>query len=254
MQKRVLNYRPDWNLTTDEFASSNYYPINSAIAIRNLDNNMQLTIMNDRSQGAAVLEDGSIEIMQNRRLLHDDGRGVGEALNEVNSDGWGIAVNTRYYIQFFDFTKTASTQRTVQRMIDEPVTFFVSKVNSTEELTLSEPDSTTVSGHEHHHEDFDGDLKIHLIPEGKNKILIRIENIADLFDGTPETTPQFDIKSYAEHLFRRNNRTPAGPADPVDVRITERTLTNNQDMSEMVKNKIQWTTESGPSTVTYPKD
>merc|ERR1711893_269289 len=70
MQKRVLNYRPDFTLVTDEFASSNYYPINSAIAIRDESKSMQLTVMNDRSQGGSVLSDGSIELMQNRRLHH----------------------------------------------------------------------------------------------------------------------------------------------------------------------------------------
>lgn len=34
MQKRILNYRPTWTLSTDMTVSSNYYPINSAIAIR----------------------------------------------------------------------------------------------------------------------------------------------------------------------------------------------------------------------------
>lgn len=28
MQKRILNYRPTWNLTTHEPVSANYYPIN----------------------------------------------------------------------------------------------------------------------------------------------------------------------------------------------------------------------------------
>lgn len=63
MQTRVLNERPDWTLVTDEFASSNYYPINSALAIRSPSSNMQLTIMNDRSQAGSVLSNGVIEIM-----------------------------------------------------------------------------------------------------------------------------------------------------------------------------------------------
>jgi len=208
MQKRVLNQRPDFTYTTDEMASSNYYPINSAIAIRNLDNNMQLTVMNDRSQGGAVLEDGSIEIMQNRRLLHDDGRGVGEPLDEVDAAGEGIEVNTRYFLQYFDFTKTASNQRAVQRMIDEPIAFFVSKVASTEELTLGESSVSAAA----YDTEFVGDLKIHLIPEGRNKILIRVENIADLFDGAPAATPQFDIRSYACSLYDAANPTPAANA------------------------------------------
>jgi hypothetical protein len=34
MQKRVLNFRPTWNLDNHgELVSANYYPINSAIAI-----------------------------------------------------------------------------------------------------------------------------------------------------------------------------------------------------------------------------
>lgn len=157
MQKRVLNYRPDWTLVTDEFASSNYYPINSAIAMRSPSTNMQLTIMNDRSQGGSVLSNGVIELMQNRRLLHDDGRGVGEALNETNESGWGIQVNTRYFVQLFDYTQTASKQREMQLKIDEPIAFFVAKADSD---ALSAPTSVG----EARVADFDGDLKIHLFP------------------------------------------------------------------------------------------
>jgi len=34
MQKRILNFRPTWNFTQTDLVSGNYYPINSAIAIR----------------------------------------------------------------------------------------------------------------------------------------------------------------------------------------------------------------------------
>lgn len=40
--------------------------------------------------------------MQNRRLMYDDWRGVGEALDEKNDDFVGIEVNTRYFMQLFD--------------------------------------------------------------------------------------------------------------------------------------------------------
>ncbi len=33
MQTRILNYRPTWNLTSDQPISSNYFPINSAIVV-----------------------------------------------------------------------------------------------------------------------------------------------------------------------------------------------------------------------------
>jgi alpha-mannosidase len=45
----------------------------------------QVTVMNEKSQGgSAGLIDGTIELVQNRRILHDDSRGVGEFLNETS--------------------------------------------------------------------------------------------------------------------------------------------------------------------------
>lgn len=58
MQKRILNYRPTWDLITEEAVSANYYPVNQAIAIRDSDSSLQLTVMNDRSQGGSSLVDG----------------------------------------------------------------------------------------------------------------------------------------------------------------------------------------------------
>ena len=97
MQERILNYRSSYNFTTNQNVSSNYYPITSAIAMR--DHGKQVTIITDRSVGgSAGLENGTIEIMQNRRLLFDDDKGLGEALNEKDKDGYGIKVNAKYYM------------------------------------------------------------------------------------------------------------------------------------------------------------
>ena len=43
-----------------------------------------MTVLNDRSQGGASIEQGRIELMQNRRLFYDDDRGVDEPLNETD--------------------------------------------------------------------------------------------------------------------------------------------------------------------------
>lgn len=70
--------------------SANYYPINSAIAVKNdvkESQLKQLTVMNDRAQGGSALQDGSVELMQNRRLFFDDDRGVIEVLNETDANG-----------------------------------------------------------------------------------------------------------------------------------------------------------------------
>ena len=128
MQKRILNYRPTWTLNTDMTVSSNYYPINSAIAIRDTvstDSTVQMTVMNDRAQGGSSIDNGSIELMQNRRLLYDDDRGLDEPLDETQSNGKGIAVNAVYRVQLFDASDPSrSMQRRAQLVIDEPIQYF----------------------------------------------------------------------------------------------------------------------------------
>jgi len=49
MQERQVDYRPTWNLVTEEHIAANYYPVNSAIAIVDPDTKLQMTVMNDRS-------------------------------------------------------------------------------------------------------------------------------------------------------------------------------------------------------------
>ena len=73
--------------------------------------------------------------------------------------------------------------------------------------------------------------------------------MADLFDGAPATTPMFDLKQFALDLYSANN-----DASEVSVQIKERTLGNNADYDQMVKEKFNWPTESGPSPVVYPED
>lgn len=66
------------------FETSNYYPVTSRIELRSEDGNI-LTVLPDRSEGGTSLVDGEIELMLHRRLLFDDGFGVGEALNETET-------------------------------------------------------------------------------------------------------------------------------------------------------------------------
>lgn len=98
--------------------------------------------------------------------------------------------------------------------------------------------------------EFDGELKVHLFPREKNSILIRLENLADLFDGTPEATPMFNLEQYATDLFTYNNPSIQG----VQVQITERNLSNDRDYDQMVQEKFAWPTEAEPSPVVYPAD
>ena len=54
--------------------------------------------MTDRPQGGGVIEVGTIELMQNRRLLFADSGAQTDPLNETDADGYPIQVNATYYM------------------------------------------------------------------------------------------------------------------------------------------------------------
>jgi len=101
MQRRQLNYRPTWSFSnSDVNVTQNYFPVQTAIAIKQ--GTKQMTLMNSRPQGGTSLLKGRLELMQQRRLYRDDGKGMGEALNEENHLGDPIWVPATYFLQIFD--------------------------------------------------------------------------------------------------------------------------------------------------------
>lgn len=95
MLKRILNRRYDYNVTLEEPIAGNYYPITNEISIE--DENNKVSVLTDRSVGGTSLNNGDLEVMVHRRLLHDDAFGVGEALNET-VNGIGLVVRGSHRI------------------------------------------------------------------------------------------------------------------------------------------------------------
>lgn len=95
--RRVNNYRETFVYTNEESAAGNYYPITSSLTTIDEERRMEVTVLTDRSQGGASLEDGKMEFMLHRRLLKDDGFGVGEALNETEFND-GVRVRGQHFI------------------------------------------------------------------------------------------------------------------------------------------------------------
>ena len=56
--------------------------------------------------------------MMNRRLTTDDQRGMGEALNELNSTKGPITVPATYYVQLYNTKLRTPLQRVVQQRLD----------------------------------------------------------------------------------------------------------------------------------------
>jgi len=126
MQRRELNYRPTFEINTKNSVNitANYYPIGSAISIR--DEHSQMVVMNDRAQGGSVIQDGRIELMQNRRSNADDSRGVGEDLDEKDANGNGISVPATYHVHIGLLPEHiySGVQRYLQQRIDAPQQSF----------------------------------------------------------------------------------------------------------------------------------
>lgn len=129
MLSKKLNYRESYELHTNQTYSSNYYPITSALVAKDANSDLQITVMNDRSQGGSVglRNNNSIELMQHRRLLIDDSKGMQEPLDEKDSDGRGIRVKAKYWMQIHRTSKTPSKQRHQQMLIDKPLIIYYSK-------------------------------------------------------------------------------------------------------------------------------
>lgn len=81
--RRQFNFRPTWDLDVFEPISGNYYPLSTGMYIRDEETNRQLSLLTDRGEAGASLRSGEMEVLVHRRLLVDDLRGVGEALNET---------------------------------------------------------------------------------------------------------------------------------------------------------------------------
>ncbi|CAG2100054.1 unnamed protein product, partial [Medioppia subpectinata] len=123
--RRRRDYRPTYNLTVTQPVSGNYYPVTNWIAIKDEATGLQLTILNDRAQGGTGFREGQIELMVHRRVLHDDGMGVGEPLDEPGVDGNGLTIRGRFWLQLATLGSATELHReAANRLMMAPVVTF----------------------------------------------------------------------------------------------------------------------------------
>jgi len=75
----------EYNATTAEPVAGNYYPMVQRAFIRDINSGLQLNLLGDSAHGASSIHNGQLEVMLHRRCSTDDGRGVGEPLNDQTS-------------------------------------------------------------------------------------------------------------------------------------------------------------------------
>ncbi|XP_073978683.1 lysosomal alpha-mannosidase-like isoform X2 [Rhodnius prolixus] len=123
MLKRQINYRPTWEVELFEPVSGNYYPVTTRINIKDVNNPSQtLSVITDRSEGGSSLNDGEIELMLHRRLMHDDAFGVGEALDEIAFEKPLVAIGSHYV----SLSRDANARMLVQEKVLDSWTFISS--------------------------------------------------------------------------------------------------------------------------------
>lgn len=133
MIEKNLYARREFTYRTSNTVSANYYPVTTAIAVRDTNSTSrnftekQVVILNDRAQGgsAGLRDRRNIELMQQRRGRKYDHYGVFEPLNDLDEWGKGIQVPASYYMLIEDKASPAN-QRQVQKKLEQPLLFFYS--------------------------------------------------------------------------------------------------------------------------------
>ena len=85
----------------------------------------QFTILTAHSHGGASLTEGEAEIMVHRRLLRDDDRGVGQALDDFHE------TSPRFFVLSANPTNSSTLHRRLANVIQYPLqTFYIQSSNN----------------------------------------------------------------------------------------------------------------------------
>ncbi|XP_052852729.1 lysosomal alpha-mannosidase-like [Drosophila gunungcola] len=190
--------------------SGNYYPITSRIALQ--DSNKRIALLNDRAQGGSSMKDGQLELMLHRRLVRDDGYGVGEALNELKY-GQPMVARGKVYLILNDADESTSVEREAEKEFHLPLwKFFSQNSGSSSSAAKSVPSF----------EDFP--QSVHLLtlePFNDDEVLLRVENFKDHIEGN---VVSFNIRPIFDYLN--------------GLEIRETTLDGNLPLSDLKRFKF----------------
>jgi hypothetical protein len=205
--------------------------------------NLSFVVTNDRSQGGSVFEDSRIEFMHNRRLFDDDNRGVVEPLSENGTYGNGIPIQATYTMHFVNKTTTYSKQRLQQLVIDDPLQYNFA-FNYTIYTGVGEDlNQDILRGVVQQTNDaIPAPVKIISYPMDRNLLLVRVENIADLFDypagsTLDDTVTYFDLNQLSRNLYQYTN---GNTAQLQSLNIKEMQLTGITSQIDTYRSKYQW--------------
>jgi len=143
----------------------------------------------------------------------------------------------------------ASLQRVVQQRVDQPPQqYFAFDATIANAISMS---PVVSSGFEavYNAAGVDERMKVETFIDERNSILVRLENLADIFDSNGQLIyKSVNLQTLAQKLYEFANNNEVTSAD-FSVAIQELSLTANQPIADVAANKIQWKTVDD-STVT----
>ncbi|CAD8098565.1 unnamed protein product [Paramecium sonneborni] len=227
MQQRKLNFRPTWDLDVNQPIAGNYYPVNGILQIQNNQTGEVVAILNDRSQGGTSLHSGQLELMIHRRLLKDDARGVGEPLNEKQSNGRGLNQIFQHTLTFFNKNNQPNQARQFQYIQDlKPIIIF-------------------------------SNCKNEVFPQPVKSFKITYpRDLEKLFTTNGQAITKFYLQTIGvdQYIYRIHNLGEEGTFQLPELdqfQIVETTLTGNQLWTEWLDKKLNWKVQEG---LQQPKD
>jgi hypothetical protein len=163
------------------------------------DNTTDFSVLVDRALGGSSIVDGEIELMLHRRLLYDDRRGVGEALNETvcNSNGncEGLTVQGSFSVYIGPSEQSAQWRRVHGQQVLMPLQFAFSVLEDGNEAAIRSPQFSAMQPFY----ELPPNVAIITLQEvyedDDSKVLIRLANIFEVGD-----TQQTPSKTYF-HLW-----------------------------------------------------
>ncbi|KAF4397582.1 hypothetical protein G4B88_027322 [Cannabis sativa] len=230
--KRIRDYRADWDLKVNQPVAGNYYPINLGIYMQ--DDKKEFSVLVDRSVGGSSLLDGQIELMLHRRLLLDDSRGVAEALNEtvcVLDDCKGLIIQGKLYYRIDPVGEGAKWRRSFGQEIYSPLLFAFSEQDSDSSINSHR---ATFSGIDPSYSLPDNVAIITLQELESGKVLLRLAHLYEIGEDA-----DLSVKSNVElkKLF---------PGKKIS-KVTEMSLSANQERTDMEKKRLVWKVEGHSS-------
>ncbi|KAK6922587.1 Glycosyl hydrolases family 38, C-terminal beta sandwich domain [Dillenia turbinata] len=224
--KRIRDYREDWSIVVTQPVAGNYYPLN--LGMYTMDKKSELSVLVDRATGGASINDGELELMLHRRMIFDDSRGVGEALDETvctNSTCEGLTVRGNYYISVNQVGAGAFWRRRTGQEVYSPLLLAFTHENSGDWKASHSTRATTMEAN-------------YNLP--MNVALITLE---ELDDGS--------VLLRLAHLYEANEDSDYSTLAKVELKkmfagkvikgITETSLSANQDKSMM--RRLSWKVE-----------